>query len=58
MYGVIFDSKYCLKSLILNAKRRSLCENYKLDFDLHGNKHRNTSFYLTTYIMLHSNRLA
>jgi formyltetrahydrofolate hydrolase len=24
MYDVIFDSKYCLKSLLLKAKRRSL----------------------------------
>lgn len=44
MDGVIFDSKYCLKSLFLKAKRRSLCENYKLDFDLHGSRHRTHHF--------------
>ena len=44
MYDVIFDSKYCLKSLLLNAKRRSLFENYKLDFDLHGSRHRTHHF--------------
>ena len=39
MYGVIFDSKYCLNSLLLNVKRRSYCENYKMDRDLHGSRH-------------------
>jgi hypothetical protein len=39
MDSAIFDLKDCLKSLLLNAKLCSVCEEYMLEIDLRGNRH-------------------